>query len=261
MNEPLISFLIPAKDAENIIHHSATQVLQFFRKNFPEQFEIIIIPNSASDPRQKNTLEVSQQLALQYPEIRVCPHHFPLGKGAALKTGFLNSRGRWIFFTDADLPFDLSYFKDAAALLSNNTDLIIGNRRLDQSWAKVSANIIPFASKRHIAGISFNYFTRLLFGISTKDTQAGIKAMSRRLAQKAFEKQKCPGFFFDLELILTARGHQYDIKELPVTFNLKNSITTVKLFRDTLLAFFWLTKILYFHASGNYQHQRSRTPN
>ncbi|MGZ6334156.1 MAG: methyltransferase domain-containing protein, partial [Bdellovibrionota bacterium] len=151
--------------------------------------------------------------------------------------------GRLIFFTDADLPYDLSFFDGAAKKLAQGFDLVTGNRRLPTSHFDVPVSLLPLAYKRHRLGLAFNWMARRLFPLQTTDTQAGIKAMSRRLALRAFSLQACPGFFFDLELFLTARGYGMRATELPVTLFLNSEKSSVRVLKESVLAGVWLARI------------------
>jgi dolichyl-phosphate beta-glucosyltransferase len=180
------------------------------------------------------------------------PHLDLPGKGAALRTGLKEARGRWIFFTDADLPYDLEFFTRASMKLTSGFGLVTGNRRMPMSYFDVPVELLPLAYKRHRLGLAFNRLARLFFPITTTDTQAGIKAMSRELARDAFSTLECPGFFFDLELFLVAHARNYPQAELPVTLYLNSEKSTVRVLREGLLAAFWLTRIAQKYWRGDY---------
>jgi dolichyl-phosphate beta-glucosyltransferase len=250
------SLLIPARNAAEALENTVLQARATLSRLFPETnpggYEIILIPNPRPGDTQDRTIEVARQLEAKFPEVRSVPHLNPQGKGAALRTGFLISRGKYVFFTDADLPYDLDFFRQAHALLENDGDLITGNRRLGTSHFEIPVELLPVAYGRHRLGLAFNSVVRLLFPIRTRDTQAGIKAMSRRLADQAFAQQICPGFFFDLEIFLTAIHRGYRITELPVTLHLNTEKSTVRLARDAILALFWLGRLALRNLRGAY---------
>jgi SAM-dependent methyltransferase len=137
--------------------------------------------------------------------------------------------------------------------------LVTGNRRLGESEFEAPVSLIPLAYGRHRLGLLFNRAVRLLFGFETIDTQAGIKAMTRELAARAFLNQRCPGFFFDIELFLTARNLDFAAIELPVVLHLNSEKSTVRLIREACLAFFWLSRIALEERLGAYG-QRPRRP-
>ncbi len=249
-----VTLIIPAKNSSHTLESTVIQAHHYLTHRFPQSFEIIIVPNPSKNDLEDQSLFIAEQLAKKLPFVRSCLHTGPVGKGAAIRTGFLNSRGKWIFFTDADLPYDLSFFDEAAKLLESGFDLVNGNRRLPSSQFHVPVSLLPLAYGRHRLGLGFNQLVRWLFPITTTDTQAGIKALSRRLAIQSFSRQTCPGFLFDLELFLTAYGQGYSQIELPVTLYLNTEKSTVRILRECLLVANWLIRIAWKNKRNYYGH-------
>ncbi|MEK6706062.1 MAG: methyltransferase domain-containing protein, partial [Bdellovibrionota bacterium] len=247
-----VSLLIPARNSAHTLEKTVTVAHTYLTSRYRQDFEIILIPNSDPKTADDGSLGAAKLLAKRFNNIIVCPHNAPVGKGAALKTGFNSSKGGLIFFTDADLPYDLEFFDHAALKLKAGYAFITGNRRLLSSLFCVSVKLLPLAYGRHKLGLLFNKAVRLLFPISVTDTQAGIKAMSREFATKAFSLQSCPGFFFDIEFFLTARKNGYRHAELPVTLFLSSEKSTVRLMRDSILSLYWLARIFINSLSDRY---------
>jgi hypothetical protein len=137
--------------------------------------------------------------------------------------------------------------------LHSDVALVTGNRRVMESEFQIPVTLLPIAYKRHRLGLLFNTAVRLLLPIKTTDTQAGIKAMRREFAEKVFTRQTCPGFFFDLEMFLTAAGAQMSLVELPVVFVLVNEKSTVRILRESVLAGVWLVRIFLNYWAGYYE--------
>ncbi len=257
-----VSLLIPAREATHALEETLTKAHSFLSQRFGESFEIILIPNPPPGPHTDASIRLSEELAQRLTRVRVVPHVAPPerpGKGAALRTGFFASRGKLIFFTDADLPYDLSFFDDAVVQIRRGFDLVTANRRMPDSRFDLPTALLPVAYSRHRLGLLFNRFVRIFFPLKTTDTQAGIKAMTRNLAQLSFSKQRCPGFFFDLEIFLTCRGHDLGHSEVPVTLTLNTEKSTVRVLRESVLAAFWLFRIWVGHLRG-YYGKTQKTP-
>ncbi len=238
-----VSLIIPAKNSHHTLSKTVQEANEFLKTRYIDSFEIILVPNPAPNEPQDESTRVAYELEKKYPHVRVCPHEFPRGKGAALRTGFQSARGQWIFFTDADLPYDLGFFDNAARKLQQGYHLVHGNRRLENSQFSIPVRLLKIAYSRHRLGLGFNRCVRAWLPISTTDTQAGIKALSRTLALEFFSRQACPGFLFDLEIFLTAHGLGLPTTELPVTLYLNSEKSTVRILRECLLVANWLTRI------------------
>lgn len=246
-----VSFLIPARSCGSVLERTVLSIRDYLQRQFPDEFEILIIPNG-SRVEGDQTYKVAEELARRFHEVKLVNHKALVGKGAALRASFAQSLGKWVFFTDADLPYDLSFFNTAAQLLADGVDFVSGNRRLPQSHFNIPVTLLHLAYRRHCIGLIFNRIVRLLFPIKTSDTQAGIKAMSNRMAEAAFSRQTCPGFFFDLEFFLCCVGFHFRSAEIPVTFFLRSEKSTIQLWREGVQAGVWLAKIFWRYKRGWY---------
>jgi len=203
------------------------------------QFEIILVPNGGAIAGSP-VLKQCESLAKKFSQVKVVAIE-EKGKGRALQQGFRHSTGDWIFFTDADLPYRLSFFKIAKDALEKGTGLVAGNRRLPESRFNVPTTALRLVYRRYVLGKLFNSFLRLSFSeIKTHDTQAGIKAMTRSLAERAFSRQLCPGFLFDIEIFIHASVIGAPILELPVELYLDNEKSTVRILKEIFACGYWM---------------------
>jgi dolichyl-phosphate beta-glucosyltransferase len=255
-----VSLIIPARRSAHSLELAVQEADAFLKSRFPDSYEIVLVPNPSPNDPSDLSIQIAHALSTKFPTVRVHVHTLPPGKGAAIRTGFSFARGKWIFLTDADLPYDLSFFDAATLKLKEGYDLVTGNRRLPSSHFSVPMELLPIAYGRHRLGKIFNRFVRLLLPITTTDTQAGIKALSRRLALEAFERQSCPGFLYDLEIFLTARGQGYLQVGIPVTLFLNSEKSTVRILKESLLVAHWLTRIHWKNKRGAYGEKAQRTP-
>lgn len=247
-----VTLLIPAKSSGHSLENTVSEANRFLSQRFGSSYEIIVIPNRSPSDEHDDSPAVAASLAERFERVRVCEHRGAPGKGAALRTGFQASRGDWLFFTDADLPYDLEFFDRASGELKNGVEFVTGNRRMPVSEFDIPVRLLPIAYRRHRLGVLFNRFVRLFMPITSTDTQAGAKAMSRRMAEAAFGAQTCPGFFFDLEFFLIAHRRGFAQKELPVTLYLNSEKSTVRVIRESALAVYWLLRILWQDRRGAY---------
>lgn len=247
-----VSLIIPAKNANHSLEATVQEAHTYLEKRFKDSFEIILVPNPTPGDTKDLSTEISYELSRKYHSVQVVPHLSPRGKGAAIRTGFASSRGKWIFFTDSDLPYELDFFDEALRKLKSGYDLVTGNRRLPESHFNVPVHLLRLTYGRHRLGLWFNRVVRWLLPIQTTDTQAGIKAMSRKLALESFSRQSCPGFLFDLEIFMTAARQGMGQVDLPVTLHLNSEKSTVRILRECILVANWLTRITWKNFHGAY---------
>lgn len=81
---------------------------------------------------------------------------------------------------------------------------------------------------RKIASWGFNFYVNLLFPeLKLHDTQAGIKLIKRKEAQKLFNyfenQEGIYGFIFDIYLLVLARKLNLKIIQAPCIFEMKSS--------------------------------------
>jgi dolichyl-phosphate beta-glucosyltransferase len=251
-NRCLLSLILPARHAASVLTETVTRAHDYLERKFPKNFEIIIVPNFESTSSSDPTAQVAHDLARRFPPVRVVEEVNRLGKGAAVRRGFTISQGQWIFYSDSDLPFDLQWIALAVEKLETGFSLVSANRRSPTSRFRFQLPLMPLVYKRHQLGLLFNRFVRLFFPIQTRDTQAGFKAMSREFAQRAFSRQICPGFLFDLEIFLALLSGNDRHAEMPVTFYLHSEKTTVSLIREALIAIFWIIRLKLRYQKGRY---------
>lgn len=249
-----ISFLVPAKNASAFLEKTLISIYNFLESNFASTYEIILILNGEDETELSLMNSIAQSFLKDCPHLKICSTN-KSGKGAALRAGFQISTGKNIFFTDADLPYDLDFFIEANLLLKQGYHLISGNRRFADSRFTLPVSVLPIAYSRHRIGLLFNKVVRTLFKINSIDTQAGIKAFSRKLAERLYSLDTCPGFLFDVELFLIAKQNGFKRSELPVHLHLKTEKTTVRLIKESYHTLIWLSKFLYQNLKGYYHFE------
>ena len=142
----------------------------------------------------------------------VLPHETNRGKGAALKTGFsyiLNdgSAGASVIITlDADgqhVPEDVVNVAQAA--IARPESLVLGARRFGPD--------IPLRSR--FGNIMTRVILDLSDGVRLQDTQTGLRAYPRALAQAAVGLG-ANRYGFELDVIRLAQRHNIPITEVPI---------------------------------------------
>ncbi len=186
-----ISVVLPAYDEEENIGEAVDQCVDFLRRAFTT-WEVLVVDDGSSD----GTADVVRARAAEEPRVRPILHERNLGYGAALARGFAESTGDIVFFTDADLQFDVRELKDAVPLLDDH-DVVFGFRvyRYDSVL-------------RCLLSWTYNRLVRVLFGIRVRDVDCSFKLFSRPVVDRLVLESK--DFFVDTEMV--ARVARMDVR-------------------------------------------------
>ncbi len=163
LREPVdVSVLVPAKDeAENLPLFMA-QAAQAFAAS-PYGYEVVVIDDGSVD----RTWAVLQQLAEQYPFLRLARHRSRRGIADALHTGYLAASGHVLVFYPADLQFKPEDIpRLVAPILAGEADMVTGFKEGKYE-------------KSFVSGI-YNRLSRQLFDVPVKDLNS-VKAYRREI--------------------------------------------------------------------------------
>lgn len=186
-----------------------------------DDFEILVIDDGSRD----GSAELVEQLAAADPRIRLVRHPRNLGYGSALRTGFLNARCDVVFYTDSDLPVDLSELERALPLL-DQADLVIGYRLCRHD-----------TPRRALYSRVYNMLMRQLFGVRVRDVNFSFKLVKRQVLESI--SLTAATVFIDGQLLAEAVEHGYSIAELPINYQPRrygvSSFNSLRAAWDTLV--------------------------
>jgi O-antigen/teichoic acid export membrane protein len=166
-------------------------------------FEVIAVSDGSTDGSPASIAGIDQVRVIELAENR--------GKGAALRVGLAQGRGRYLGFIDGDgdIPArQLSHF--LAAIRAGDPDVVLGSKLHPGSD-------VVYPPLRRLYSSGYRQLTRVLFRLSARDTQTGIKLIRREALAAVLPKMVEKRFAFDLELLVVSRRMGYrNFVELPV---------------------------------------------
>lgn len=227
MRQPEISIVIPAFNEQERIGVS----LKAIRRHFPDpaETEIIVVCDGCTDQTQ----ETVDQSGFDAQVISYSPNQ---GKGYAVKRGVLESSGKIIAYWDADGATPIGELdRIAAPIRRKQAEIVIASRHATGAHITTAQPI-----SRRILGMMFRIHNRIVLGLPFGDTQCGCKVFHGDVAHTLFAQLQCPGFAFDLELLMAAYHEGFRIKECGVEWS-DISGTTVNPLKDgwTMLCTAW----------------------
>lgn len=239
---PFISIIIPAYNEEARIGPTLERIDEYMRSAGVD-YEMIVVDDGSTD----NTPSVVSDAARRMEGLRLVDNRVNRGKGFSVKNGFLNSSGRLVLFSDADLSTPIEELERFLPEIERGADIVIGSRSLKES------NIIkrqPFY--RVLMGKTFNKLVRLLTVSGLVDTQCGFKLFRRDSCEPLFKAQRVERFAFDVELLFLAQKKGLQIAELPVKW-INSPQSKVHPVRDSLRMASDLLRIRMNYLIGRYR--------
>jgi len=198
-----LSLFFPAYNEEANIASSigeARKVLDaLIAKGRLKDYEIIVVDDGSHD----RTAAIVDEHSRMDNKVRLISHTTNRGYGAALWSGITHSRFEWVFFTDADLQFDLSELGRLLALVPENK-VVIGYRAPRRD-----------SFMRLINGYGWNILNRILFDLKVRDIDCAFKLFQRDLVANLPLQTR--GAAMSAEMLVRIERGGVVWKEVPVT--------------------------------------------
>lgn len=228
-----LSIVIPAYNEEERIQKTLNDYCNLSNR-LGYTLEIIVVIDG-SDKTQK----IVEEYSGKYDGIiRYLKFSGRLGKGGALKQGFVSAKGKLIGFADADGSTRVDDVIKLVDFMKKNGewDGVIGSR-----WARGAQLIKKPTIFRIFASRGLNVLIRGFLRLHFKDTQCGAKFFKKELMKKCLPYVNVSGFSFDIYLLYAAAKMGFKIKEFPLRW--EDSDGSKIAFSDILKIFFDLCRL------------------
>ena len=200
----MISLIIPMYNEERILPDTLRELRAFCDAEGVE--ELIFADDGSTD----GSAALVEAAAAEDGRIRLisCPHR---GKGAAVRSGMLESRGDTVLFTDCDLAYGTEQLSGILrAHRDGDKPITVGVRTLG------SESFEGYSLLRRVGSEGLRWLIRLRTGLRVSDMQAGLKCFDGDVAHALFAECRTEGFAFDTEILLLARRRGVAVGEYPV---------------------------------------------
>ena len=193
-----LSVILPAYNEAENIEAMVGRVLEVLDVE-DRSGEVVVVDDGSQD----ETWRILQRLATQDSRVRPVQHASNQGYGAALCSGFRAAQGELVFFTDADLQFDVSELRSLLDL-AHRFDIVAGYRapRRDP-W------------HRRLNAWAWGQLVNGLFGLSIQDVNCAFKLFDRRVIDDM--EISSSGAFVNTEILVRARAAGRSLAQVPVS--------------------------------------------
>lgn len=198
MTGTMLSLVFPAfNEADNLPHLLESAVSIGERLGLP--FEIVIVDDGSRD----HSAELLSGWCTRDSRVRAVHHAANRGYGAALRSGLREARGDLVFFSDADLQFDLAEIRHLLEH-AEEFEIVAGYR----------APRRDYWLRRGIAR-AWGLLVGTLFDLRVRDIDCAFKVFRRDVLQVI--PIESIGAFVNTEILVRARAAGFRIKQVPVS--------------------------------------------
>ena len=236
MSQVELSFVVPAYNEEESIE-TALGTLDELVKDKRLPYEIVVVDDGSRD----KTLSRAIKYASRNGHVKVLSYTQNEGKGYAVRTGFLQTKGDVVVFADSDMDIDLSTVSKYVDALEHG-DIVVATK-----WHPDSRVDMPLI--RRILSHGFNVLVRILTGANLKDTQVGLKVMKKSAFANIFPRLCVKRYAFDVELLAVASLYRLRIVQMPTQLRIRGAFRLKEIFKmfQDLLGIAYRLRVLHWY--------------
>jgi len=228
----MISAVIPVYNEAACLPASASQIVAALEAT-ARPWELVLVDDGSSD----GTAAIVARLSAGDARVRGLQHERNRGKGAAVRTGVLATRGDAVLFCDADMSTPPDTLGRFLAALDEGADVVIGNRKSPEATIERWQPAL-----RTWLGLGYTRLANAVMGLSIPDYTCGFKLLRGEPARRVFAEMETTGWSFDVELLARAARAGLRIEAIPVRWH-HVADTRVRILRDTIRSFWELVAI------------------
>ena len=221
-DEPQFSLVCPAYNPGPTLENTWRQVSEFLAST-PEPWELLFVCDGCTDGTPER---LARWIAEGRRRIRMISYAPNRGKGYAVRRGLEAARGAYRLFTDVDLAYSLEDVARVAAALRAGAAAAIASRAHPESRLALPIALQGYVYRRHLQSLLFSSLVRWLLPLRQRDTQAGLKGMTARVAELVLPHLRCDGFGFDCEFLTACSRWGIALVEVPVTVRYEDRTST-----------------------------------
>jgi glycosyltransferase involved in cell wall biosynthesis len=227
-----LSVVMPAYNEEDTLRRSVETVME----RVPRLGELVLVNDGSSD----RTAAIADELAKQFPRLRVIHQPRNMGKTAALRTGFAASRGEVVIVQDADLEYDPGEIDAVIGpILDGVADVVYGSRFMVRKASRVLYFYHFLANK----GLTF--FSNILTNVNMTDVETCYKAFRGEIIRSMIITST--GFGFEIEATAKVAKLGCRLYEVPISYYGRTYEEGKKIgFSDGLAALWYIVRFNLF---------------
>ena len=212
--------------------------LENIRRLLPElmalgpHIRVLVVDDNSPD----GTGKLADELASENERISVLHRPGKLGLGSAYVAGFkyaIQQDVDCVFEMDADFSHDPAMIPEFIEEIAS-CDVVIGSRYIS------GINVVNWPMSRLLLSYFANIYTRLVTGMTIRDTTSGFKCFRREVLERIeLDEVRSDGYAFQIEMNFRCWQKGYRLREIPIIFVDRRSGTS-KLSRGVINEAVWI---------------------
>lgn len=201
-SRPELALVVPCYNEEATLATCVDKCLALEKHGV--SLEIIIVDDCSTD----NSAAIAEGLAAQTPQVRYFRQPRNMGKGAALRRGFMEATAAYIGIQDADAEYNpLDYLQMLEPMRAGRADVVYGSRYLRHDTRRVLYFWHSFMNR------SLTFVSNMVTNLDITDMETCYKLFRRELMDALAPRLREDRFGFEPEitcLVARARCRVYE---------------------------------------------------
>ena len=214
-----LTVVIPCKNQSQQLFDNIVKVGLPYFGSLEIDYEFLLVIDGSNE---ENVSIANERMKEMPSNVRLAEYEAKVGKGHNVKHGFLEAKGEYVMFMDADFATDLHVF-DSILPEIDKYDGFIASRHCKGAKILRKQTLI----RRFVSAMSRFLIITVNFHFPFKDSQCGYKVFRKDLAQEMARRQITERFAFDVEYLWFCKLNGFRIKEVPCVWN-DGEVSTIK---------------------------------
>lgn len=209
------TFILPCLNEEKTLKYCIDEIKKYIQEN-ELNAEILVVDNNSTDNSKNIAIENGARIILEKK----------IGYGNALRTGTINSYGKYCIMGDCDGSYDFSDLKDFIEGVRNSYDLVVGNR----FKGGIENNAMSISHK--IGSRMLSILANIFFDTKIQDYNCGLRAYKKEAI--LYLGLEAEGMEYASEMIIKSKINNLKLLEVPTKLrkDLREGPSKLRTIRD-----------------------------